>query len=76
MTANVPRTASRVMTNAALPYVKALAQKGVANALRDDPALAGAVCIYEGKVVHPRLAEYFGIPHTPLEEALGEEVGR
>ncbi len=75
MTANVPRTASRVMTNAALPYVKALAHKGVAAALKDDPSLAGAVHIYRGTMVHPGLAEHFGIPHTPLEEVLGKEEG-
>lgn len=75
MTANVPRTASRVLTNAALPYVKALAQKGVVAALKDDPALAGAVCMYKGTIVHPGLAEHFGIPRTPLDEILGKEVG-
>jgi len=75
MTANIPRTASRVMTNAALPYVKALAQKGLAAALKDDPALAGAVCIYKGKMVHPGLAEHIGIPHTPLDDILAGEVG-
>jgi alanine dehydrogenase len=75
MTANVPRTASRVMTNAALPYVKALAHKGVVATLKDDPSLAGAVCIYRGAMVHAGLAEHFGIPHTPLDEILAEEVG-
>lgn len=75
MTANVPRTASRVLTNASLPYIKALGQKGVDAALKDDPALAGAVYIYRGKMVHPGLAEHFGIPYTPMDEILGMEVG-
>ena len=70
MTANVPRTASRVLTNAALPYVKALAQKGLRKALLDDPALASGVYTYQGRMVHPGLGEHFGIPSTPLEDLL------
>jgi alanine dehydrogenase len=75
MTSNVPRTASRVLTNAALPYLKAVAQKGVIQALRDDPALAGGVFLYEGQMVHPALGEHFGIASTPLADLLGEEAG-
>jgi len=70
MTANVPRTASRVLTNAALPYVKALAKKGLKDALLDDPALAGGVYTYQGQMVHHGLGEHFGIPSTPLEDLL------
>jgi alanine dehydrogenase len=70
MTANVPRTASRVLTNAALPYVKALAKKGLEDALRDDPALAGGVFTYQGKMVNSGLGEHFGIPSTPLQDLL------
>ncbi len=70
MTANVPRTASRVLTNAALPYVKALAAKGLKGALREDPALAGAVYTFEGKMVNEGTAEHFGITFTPLPDLL------
>jgi alanine dehydrogenase len=70
MTANVPRTASRVLTNAALPYVKALARKGLNDALKADSALAGAVCTFEGQIVNSGLGEHFGIPYTPLEDLL------
>ncbi|MGD2123878.1 MAG: alanine dehydrogenase [Gemmatimonadota bacterium] len=70
MTANVPRTASRVLTNAALPYVKALASKGLKDALLQDSALAGAVYTFEGKMVNQGLAEHFGLPFTPLMDLL------
>jgi len=70
MTANVPRTASRVLTNAALPYVKALASKGMDAALRDDRALARGVYTYKGRIVHPALGEHFGISSTPLQDLL------
>jgi alanine dehydrogenase len=70
MTANVPRTASRVLTNAALPYVMALANKGLKNALMDDPALAGAVYTFEGTMVNVGMGEHFEIPSTPLLDLL------
>ena len=70
MTANVPRTASRVLANAALPYVKALAQKGIGGAVKADPALARGVCIYEGEMVHPSIGGHFGIPTTNLNDLL------
>jgi alanine dehydrogenase len=70
MTANVPRTASRVLTNAALPYVKALAKKGLQGALRDDPALARGVYTYQGEMVHPGCGEHFSLPSTSLEDLL------
>lgn len=71
MTANVPRTASRVLTNAALPYVMALAENGLQKAFLADPALAGGVYLYEGQMVHEALGEHFGIPSTPLADLLG-----
>jgi len=74
MTANVPRTASRVLTNAALPYIKALAKKGLSGALAADPALAGGVYLYRGKMVHQGLGEHFDIPVTPLSDLLSEEA--
>ncbi len=70
MTANVPRTASRVLANCALPYVKALAKKGLRATLLDDRALARGVFTYEGQMVHRGLGEHFGIPSTPLEDLL------
>jgi len=70
MTANVPRTASRVLTNAALPYAKALAEKGLKDALLEDPALAAGVYTFRGRMVHRALGEHFGIPSTPLEDLL------
>jgi alanine dehydrogenase len=70
MTANVPRTASRVLTNHALPYVKALAERGVDGAGKADPALAKAIYIYKGEMVHAGLGEHFGIPSRNLNDLL------
>lgn len=73
MTANVPRTASRVLTNVALPYVEALAGKGLEGALKADSALAGSVYLFRGTMVHRGLGEHFGIRAEPLQDLLGEE---
>jgi alanine dehydrogenase len=54
--------------------MKAVAQKGVVQALRDDPALAGGVFLYQGEMVHQALGEHFGIASTPLDDLLGEEA--
>lgn len=70
MTSNVPRTASRVLTNAALPYVMALAQKGFAGALKADSALARGVYLYQGKMLHPALGDHYGIPTHNLNDLL------
>jgi len=70
MTANVPRTASRVLTNAALPYVKAIAQDGFEGAVQADPALAKGVYLYKGEMVNPRVGDHFGIPAKNLNDLL------
>jgi alanine dehydrogenase len=70
VTANVARTASRALANASLPYISALADKGVDGALRDDPGLAAGVYLYKGKMVHQMAGETLGIPVTPLDQLL------
>jgi alanine dehydrogenase len=56
----VPATSTRALTNATLPYVIALANKGVSNALADDAALAKGLKTHAGKVMHPAVADAFG----------------
>jgi alanine dehydrogenase len=62
----VPRTSTLALTNATMPYVKALAQKGLARAAREDLAMAKGVNTYAGKVTHEAVAEALGQPYTPL----------
>ncbi len=49
----VPATSTHALTNATLPYLVALATKGVNVALADDPALAEGLNVRAGEVVHP-----------------------
>jgi alanine dehydrogenase len=60
MPAAVARTATVALTEATLPYVLALAGRGVAEALRADPGLAAGLNVAGGKVMHAGLAADLG----------------
>lgn len=65
----VPFTSTLALTNATLPYVIALAQKGWRKACEDDAALAKGVNMVGGKVTFKAVADVFGLPYTPWNEA-------
>ncbi|MGQ0647774.1 MAG: alanine dehydrogenase, partial [Gemmatimonadaceae bacterium] len=66
MPGGVPRTSTLALTNATLPYIMQLANKGWKQALRDNPALLKGLNMIEGKVTYPGVAEAFGLPcHKP-----------
>ena len=67
----VPITYTQALTNATLPYAIALADEGVAGAIRRDPGLRPGVNVAAGKVTHPAVAEGVGMDYVPVEEALG-----
>src|SRR5918996_610727 len=48
----VPHTSTYALANATLPYVVELANRGLADAVRSDPALAKGVNVYQGAVVY------------------------
>jgi alanine dehydrogenase len=54
-----PRTSTLALTNATLPYVKLLANKGIESAVQQDPILS-ALNTYQGKIVNKMLAESLG----------------
>jgi alanine dehydrogenase len=66
----VPISSTYALTNATLPYVIALADHGIAEAARRDPALRLGVNVAGGKVTHPAVAEGVGADYVPPEEAL------
>lgn len=66
MTANVARTASRALANAALPYLMELAGNGLETTLRRDPDMARGVYLYRGRLVNRRTAETHAIPVESL----------
>jgi alanine dehydrogenase len=72
MTANVPRTASRVLANAALPFVVEMANNGVSETLRKDPGLGEGVYLYRGKMINEGVAKTLDVPAVSLSELLQE----
>jgi alanine dehydrogenase len=72
----VPHTSTYALTNATLPYICALADKGVRRAVQDDPSLARGVNVLGGSVVLPEVALAHGIEHVPLAGALGVSADR
>ncbi|MER6288375.1 alanine dehydrogenase [Streptomyces sviceus] len=67
----VPNTSTYALTNATLPYIVELADRGWVEALRRDPALAKGLNTHDGKVVYREVAEAHGLEHTELETLLG-----
>ena len=66
----VPVTSTRALTNATLPYVEAIANKGLAQAVALDPALAMGVNVIGGKITYEAVAEAHGLEYTPLSDVL------
>jgi alanine dehydrogenase len=56
----VARTSAFALNNATLPFAIALADKGVEQALRDDPHLAAGLNVAEGRITHRAVAEDLG----------------
>jgi len=61
----VARTATFALANVTLPYALALANKGLAPALADDPALALGLNVHRGQVTHPAVAIALALPYRP-----------
>ena len=70
----VPVTSTKALTNVTLPYVEAIADKGIAGAIADDPALAKGVNVVGGKITYEAVAQAHDLPYTPLADAIGASV--
>lgn len=66
----VPRTSAFALNNATLPFVLALADKGVKKALTSDPHLLNGLNVYKGKITYAAVAESLGLEYTPAKEVL------
>ena len=64
----VPVTSTKALTNVTLPYAEAIADKGTARAIADDPALAKGVNTIAGKLTYEAVCEAHGLPYTPLAD--------
>jgi alanine dehydrogenase len=62
----VPRTSTFGLTNATLPYVRSLADKGWRPALARDPGFAAGLNVHEGAITHEAVARDLGLEYKPL----------
>jgi alanine dehydrogenase len=60
MTSVVARTASYAITNAALPYLRAVGEYGVIGAIQRQSALARGINLYQGNLTHLDVAAALG----------------
>ena len=70
MPGGVARTSTFALTNATLPYVLALADKGYRKALLDDVQFRDGLNVHHGAVTHKAVAEALGYEHVAAQEAL------
>jgi len=63
----VPRTSTYGLSNATLPYIRRLANRGFEQAIKSEASLAKGVNTYQGKITYEAVAEAFGMPYHPLE---------
>src|SRR5215218_6778270 len=66
----VPVTSTKALTNATLPYVEAIADYGLAEAVARDAALARGVNVLSGRITYEAVADTHGLDYAPLEEVL------
>jgi alanine dehydrogenase len=66
----VPRTSTYALTNVTTPYAIQIASLGLVDAIREDPALASGVNVYEGVVTNEGVAEAHDLSFAPLGELL------
>src|SRR6201988_3951179 len=60
----VPRTSTYALTNATMPYVLRLADKGWQAACKADPALAKGLSTHEGALLSEQVAADLDLPYT------------
>ncbi len=70
MPGGVPITSTKALTNATLPYVESIAERGLVRAVSRDRALARGVNVLDGKITYEAVAEAHGLEFTPLDDVL------
>jgi alanine dehydrogenase len=66
MTSIVARTATHAFNNAAWPFMREVAERGLGAALEAQPALRRGVATHQGHVVNPALAAHLGVEEVAL----------
>ena len=69
--AAVPHTSTYALTNVTLPYVAAVAERGVKGAVAAHPTLLPGVTTVGGQITNPAVAASFEMPYADPATALG-----
>lgn len=67
----VPRSSTMALTNATLPYVLEVANKGLAQAVAENSSLRNGINTANGLVIYEAVAKALGYRYLPYEEAVG-----
>jgi alanine dehydrogenase len=70
MPASVPRTSTYALTNATLPYVRAIASKGLRRAAEEDTGLARGINFAKGVLTHSAVADSLAMDWRLWQEIL------
>src|SRR5712672_1609952 len=66
----VPRTSTFALTNATLPYIRALADYGWEQALARDAGFARGLNVHAGRITHEAVARDLDFPFTPPQQII------
>ena len=70
MPGGVPRTSTYALNNATLPYALAIANKGVKQALLDDPHLLNGLNVCKGQLTYKAVAEAQNLSYVSAKDAV------
>jgi len=70
MPGGVAKTSTMALTNATLPYVVEIANKGWKRAIQENPEIKLGANVVKGKVTYKAVADAFGLEYTPIESLI------
>ncbi|QTA88776.1 alanine dehydrogenase [Desulfonema magnum] len=66
----VPKTSTVALTNATLPYVVEIANKGWKKAMKENPDIRYGANVVNGNVTYKGVADAFGLKYVPIDTLL------
>jgi alanine dehydrogenase len=72
----VARTSTFALNNATLPFILALADKGIERAMRDDPHLLNGLNVYKGQITHSAVAAALRLPLGDARKLIASVAGQ
>ncbi len=70
MPALVPRTSTWALTNATLPWIVKLANRGVEELIRTEPSINSAVVTYNNNLTNREIGEALGLSYAEIDQLL------